>query len=381
MTTIRASNTRRELLRLCHARDTESARALWHTDAALIGDVNAPVFGADEPLLCAFARGIPLHTRLALFGGEICTFLVAEAGADPNRPNAAGETPLALAALRVYLQDDFAPPITLGHIQRIAAALGGADEASAFEGGVLLRGCIRLSELTLLTDLAPRLRAAVHKPPLMHFLMEVHADSGERLLLRAARVLIDDYGQDALERDAEGRTLAELPSTSPALRELLADAPLHLDSVTAALGLALHPRLGAASPLHALDAELLRDFVLPHCAPPPAGLLARRAARLDAFAAAEGLRLDNSLFARYEYAFCGAPFNAPHFRVQHLLTHDLAPELRARIALAMLDAIDADSVRLWLRAHAGLDFAAPYSPAFAVHAVAAITAALEAAGA
>ena len=356
-----AHNYFSELVSFSCVGDAACVRTLWHLEnvGAAVGDVNAPRFGAyQEPLLCALARAMP--RRNAMYLDAICAFFVAEAGADPNRPNAAGETPLALAIGSACLWHNHSPCVTPAAVQRLAVAIGGAAEASAFERGVLLRHALREGRLPLLAPLAPRLAPKAPGDGVMHFLARTRADAPEELVLKYARLLLDDYGQDPFERDAEDRTLAELPSTRPALRELLADASARF----VAVGLALHPRLGADSPLHALDAELLRDLVLPHCRAQPR-IRETRLARFNAFAEAEGLRLPG---VRREYAEDGAPFDAPSFRFVQFKAHDLPYDLHLPLLRA---APDLD----WFRRR-GVRFDMPYSSAYARHAAAAAREAL-----
>ena len=78
--------------------------------------------------------------------------------------------------------------------------------------------------------------------------------------------LLDDAAQDPLERDAGARTLLELPSTSPEIAELLRDAVDEAPERALAVAMALHPRLGEASPLR-LVSDVLRSLVLPFSAP------------------------------------------------------------------------------------------------------------------
>jgi len=357
----------------CRSGDLDEVRACWHAERDAIGDVNAPVFGenADEPLLCALAR--EALARDARDVRSTCAFLVAEAAADPDHANARGETPLALAATVAMLMAHSSTP----DLRALAGMLGGATVDHPATAAAIVRSCIRWWRVPALARLVdanrPAFAAAAARVPCLHYLVGLVRP--EPQLLRAAFVLLDAVGVDPLERDAEGRTVAELPTTSPALRELLADAPLHFHQMAAAASLALHGRVGANSPLHLLDAELLRDFVLPLLATATASSLYYvREARLDALVEAEGLVVDDD--ARNDYLRHGAPLDPPHLRFQHLLRL-LPRELDARLRAAATDD-EEEGLRAFIRARVAPieDFAHPFSPDVQLTALASLEAVL-----
>ena len=370
MTTASMLDARARLYHACRTGDLDQVRACWHAERDAIGDVNAPVFGydADEPLLCALARDAR-DARSACVQ-EVCTFLVAEAAADPNRANARGDTPLALAATAMLAR-------STPDLRALAAMLGGATIDHPATAAAIVRSCInwwRVPALGRLVDAnRPAFAAAAARVPCLHYLVGLVRPEPQRL--RAAFVLLDAVGVDPLERDAEGRTVAELPTTSPALRELLADAPLHFHQMAAAASLALHGRVGANSPLHLLDAEILRDFVLPLLATATASSLYYvREARLDALVEAEGLVVDDD--ARNDYLRHGAPFDPPRLRFQHLLRL-LPRELDARLRAAATDD-EEEGLRAFIRARVAPieDFAHPFSPDVQLTALASLEAVL-----
>ena len=358
----------------CCTGDLNAARACWGAERDAIGDLNANAFGyfSDEPLLCSLARDTQCVSFDNLRAPAICAFLVAEGAADPNRANSQGETPLALATIAMldYLVADL-------RLDPVAAMLGGATVDHPATATYIVHNCVRRSCLASLARLVdanrPTFSVAAARVPCLHYLVGLVRPEPQQL--RAAFVLLDAVGVDPLERDAEGRTVAELPTTSPALRELLADAPLHFHQMAAAASLALHGRVGANSPLHLLDAELLRDFVLPLLATATASSLYYvREARLDALVEAEGLVIDDD--ARNDYLRHGAPLDPPHLRFQHLLRL-LPRELDARLRAAATDD-EEEGLRAFIRARVAPieDFAHPFSPDVQLTALASLEAVL-----
>ena len=359
----------------CALGTVDEARACWHAARDAIGDVNANEYGIldREPLLCALARGRERPSS------AMCAFLVAEAGADPNCTNFRDETPLALVVMD--LLERFNSDL---HLRPIADALGGAALDHPATARAVVRFAARMFKLPSLACLVATNRGtpfvdALARAPCLHYLVRLRPEAD---LLPSVRLLLDDLRVDPLERDECGRTVAELPTTSPALRELLADAPLHGSARLAAAGMALHPRLGADSPLHLLDAELLRDFVLPFLLVPTTSVYHTRRARLDALAQAEGLRVSDVFSAREAYLRRGAPFDPPRFRFQHLLQtmpRTLEERLRhAAVAPWRAAFADEEDMREFVRARVPSieDFRHPFSREVEAAALVALEAAL-----
>ena len=357
-------------------------------------DLNARVFGASArraPLMHALAR-LPRLPPAHVFAA------LRAAGADPERPDADGETPLSLAVMHAVPPLGRRRVVVRTHqqqqrqhtsdvdaaVRRIADALGARLDAPATR-----RAHMRLRiwmPSSALDDETPPLQ---HHCALLPPIPAVHLLAADRHLFSLARMrrLLDDprgefgprHQQDPRERDAQGRTLLDLPTTSPALAELLRDAlaPPSPDE-TLALAMGLHPRLGADSPLRLVAGavELLRDLVLP-LAERRVRIADARRARLAAFEADEAYHHDNVEIddqLRLRYVEFGEPFDPVAFRIARFLERPPPAAARALMATGALASLWEQ--RAFLAAHAAHAFAdGPYSPALVARAEAAVLAA------
>ena len=362
---------------LVRGQTDEGLALLWHHGL----DPNAPRFGPRhiEPLLHA----------LAPFGGDGATCLVlrTRAGADPTLRNHRGETPLALALYhhlcRCRPVERARVAALIGHVggdvcdaARGVATLMMRTQLAAARGGHELLGLLRtLREAGLVVG-----DAAEAALPLLHLFAAVAAElhpaqQHVKGVLAIARRLLDDLGEDPLERDGRDDDLTLL-QRAPLLRqvngleELLRDAFEPVAPRALAVMMGVHPRLGAASPLRVFfgQPELLRALVVePYLLGKGAATRHRsvsgtRVCRVEALARAEGLVLDpRDDRARLDrYALQGAPFDPADFRRAHFLR-----TLRETSTTTILPS----TARLLRRlARHGVDFAVPYSPAYAARA-------------
>ena len=261
-------------------------------------DPNASRFGAEkEPLLHALAR-INRYGSIAE--------LREKADAKVELTNAAGETPLAIA-LKTRMPFD-----NVAKIQHIVKVVGGRLDAIATVR-MLATHCIRnnaIGDLMQLNNSGMTIDPV--QVPLMH-LFALHCQNKY-----AGMYLLDIIGQNPMERDAQGRTLLELPEDvgSTHLRSQIRDAVQNSPKHDLVVMMGIHKQLGAGSLLQSLPVELFRDFILPHAV---RHLLIRkvRAARLKALTANEGVTIQWSLEMDYVHMGYGdvtlADFRRAHF--------------------------------------------------------------------
>lgn len=343
----------RACLRPSHPRAVEEARALIERHGV---NLNAHEYGAyREPLLHACARTGYSHA---------CRML-RTLGADPEQRNAQGETPLFLMLRHTFNRST---PRNFGHLARL---VGGDLNAPATARALAVEfvAACDTDALVALVELGMRV------PQRCGLLHRALALGGARLF----QALLDRCGQDPGERDAEGRTLLQAALElrgAPRFVEVLLDAGWAARAERdAAVAMALHPRLGAGSPLRALDAELLRTLVLPH-ALRREDVARTRERRLDALMAAEGLTEEGTRGeAREAYVRRGAPFQPSRFRREHFI----ARSAEFHRLCAAEEEEDPDLVRHTLRRrlkYHGILFDAPLTPEYTLLAEAAVARAI-----
>lgn len=358
-----SSSTARLLPPICLRevpRDTtaviQAAVALVDAGRSLYDPVTFVDDHATEPLMHALARRMR---------AELCQALRHTAEAmgqgvfDVERPNALGDTPLYLALRNRLLggggddedeTDYMRHAVLRGDVHLYMECIGGSLTTPLIQH-TLPRRCIeegRVAELFPLVD-AMGARGTPPPPGLLHQLVAGAALGGAPVEPRHVQRLLDEYGYSALARDAEGRTALDLvlrrgaaqqeeeefdtTELAEVLRDAIEEAAPEV-CLALAMGMA-HARLGEASPLRHLDAELLRAFVLPALAR-PANVAQARTARLAALAEAEGLVVHVAPTLRDDYVFGGAPFVPALFRRAHFFSREIPAQHHlawARVAL------------------------------------------------
>ena len=315
-------------------------------------DPNQPLFGTEkEPLLHALAR------RRKTGGiAELCR----ETGANIEQTNAAGETPLALALIAC------APFKNAARVLKIVEEVGG-DLNALPTVRQLARHCIRTDALV---DLMMLNHAGMQVDPKQVPLMHLFALHGQNEF--GGLYLLDKLEQDPLERDAQGRTVMELPGVMPTnLLSQLSDAMGSSPKHDMAVMMGIHKRLGAASWLQHIPVDLFRDFIIPN-AVRHLKIEKVRAERLKALTANEGVTIQWSL--EMDYVHMGsADVTLADFRCLHFLTvtkglHKNLPKAIKRSKLASRDML---TDRL---TESGFLFDEPYTAEYAERAKASLKA-------
>lgn len=240
-------------------------------------------------------------------------------GANVEQTNAAGETPLALALI-VNM------PVHYQQIREIVEAVKGQLNALPTVR-TLATYCVRKDVVgDLMTLHRSGMTVDPAQVPLMH-LAALHCKgrySGMQLL--------DQLWQDPMERDAQGRTILELPedAVSIHLRSQLLDAVGNSPDHDMAVMMAFHKRLGRRSKLQSLSVDLFRNFIIPH-AVRHVNIHDVREARLQALESNEGVTIKRSV--KSEYVNLGdGEVTLADFRREHFLdvTPGLLSSLRGR---------------------------------------------------
>ena len=308
-------------------------------------DPNAHSF-VDMPLLHALANFNVLF--------DVSAVLREEFGADPELLNEEEHTPLSIILSRHTNAKTLA---RFGGLAGLVRVVGGRLDAPH-----TLRALVRHRWYFRSVDKDPLLREGfdiARCVPMMHLWHRYGR------YIQYAQELLDRYPehQSPLERDDQGRTLFELEDVRAEMLELLHDAIEEPQPRDLAVAMALHPRLGAGSPLRLLDGELLRAFVLPF-AVRRRNIAETRQRRLDALIAAEGLT-DIHGMMEYEYVNRGEMFVPMLFRRSHFMWSN-------REALPTEDDEDDYLSRSRLERR-GIVFDVPFTPAYNARALAAVT--------
>jgi len=265
---------------------------------------NMPVFGeTKEPLLHVLA-----HRRKLGMMRELCQ----QMGADVEQTNMMGETPLAIALIKAM------PFKSDQQLRSILEKVGGQLNAPRTVA-LLATYCVSKD---LFIDLI-RLHCAglVVDPkqvPLMHLCAANCTNT------YAGMFLLDNMDQDPLERDAEGRTILDLPEEEDLdktwcfdLRSQVRDAVQNSPEHDLAVMMVVHKRLGKDSLLQTIPPELFSAFILPN-ATRHRKISQVRAERLQALVDKEGVTINESL--EFQYTHMGSSKVMLHdFRRVHFL--------------------------------------------------------------
>ena len=311
---------------LCTLYISDACRAITYCsgddDGEAVVDPNAPVFGPqqNEPLMHALARRHE-HGRIAPVMGCVREML----GGDPSQPHGErGETPLFLA-MRGALDERLAGGVELHPTTVIALARDVGGDINAPQtarplaehfvdaGDVYGVGQLRNAGMgPALRQMRPLLHRAItvgRSPRLVQFLLD-HCDH--------------DPTQRCRRSDGQGWiTALEAARACPETTGVLLEAGADTRPRDLAVAMALHARLGAASPLHALDAALLRALVLPH-ATRREDVEPARAWRVRAFREVEGIADTPAGEATLQYTRYAARFAPAQLRRDHFVERMLA---------------------------------------------------------